>query len=204
MACSASGCRRHFKATKAEETPMIRETIIRKIVELELAGHSMLEDNVRSIDELLHVAAVNEFGSWETALQYAGVSTHDVGRCRDLTPERIKFRLRRLCATGYDLGAMVNRSRDRALYDATIRCFGSWREALTEAGINLANVTRHRPKNLDRDAMLLWIRNRKEAGQSITFSEVCFENRDYALAIKREFQSWARALQAAFPSETDQ
>ncbi|MFN5103212.1 MAG: hypothetical protein ACK5GJ_10505 [Planctomycetota bacterium] len=130
------------------------------------------------------------------------VSAHDVGRCRDLTPERIKFRLRRLCATGYDLGAMVNRSRDRALYDATIRHFGSWREALTEAGINLANVTRHKPKNLDRDAMLLWIRNRKEAGQSITFSEVCFENRDYALAIKREFRSWARALEAAF-LETD-
>ena len=53
---------------------------------------------------------------------------------------------------------------------------------------------------LDRDAILLWIRNRKEAVQSITFSEVCLENRDYALAIKREFRSWARALEAAFPS----
>jgi hypothetical protein len=176
---------------------MIRDTIIRKIVELDLAGNSLLEDNVRSVDELLHVAAVNEFGSWETALDYAGVSARDVGRSRDLTPERIKFRLRRLCANGYDLGAMVNRSRDRALYDAVIRHFGSWREALTTAGINLANVTRHRPKNLDRDAMLLWIRNRKEAGQSITFSEVCLENRDYALAIKREFRSWAKAIEAA-------
>jgi hypothetical protein len=178
---------------------MIRETIIRKIVELELAGHSMLEDNIRSMDELLHAAAVSEFGSWETALEYAGVNAHNVGRCRDLTQERIKFRLRRLCATGYDLGATVNRSRDRALYDACLRHFGSWREALTAAGINLANVTRHRPKNLDHDAMLLWIRNRKESGQSISFSEVCFENRDYALAIKREFRSWARALEAAFP-----
>lgn len=183
---------------------MIRETIIRKIVEIDVAGGSLFEERIQESDELLHASAVNEFGSWETALQYAGISANDVGRCRDLTPERIKFRLRRLCATGYDLGAMVNRSRDRALYDATIRHFGSWREALTEAGINLANVTRHKPKNLDRDAMLLWIRNCKEAGQSITFSEVCFENRDYALAIKREFHSWAKALQAAFPSETDQ
>ena len=48
--------------------------------------------------------------------------------------------------------------------------------------------------------MLLWIRNRKEAGQSFTFSEVCFENRDYALAIKREFGSWARALKSGVPS----
>jgi hypothetical protein len=76
-------------------------------------------------------------------------------------------------------------------------------EALTAAGINLANVTRHRPKNLDRDAMLLWIRNRKESGQSFTFSEVCLENRDYALAIKREFGSWARALEAAFPTSDE-
>jgi hypothetical protein len=132
-----------------------------------------------------------------------GDSAHDVGRCRDLTPERLQFRLRRLSATRYNLGAWVNRSRDRTLYDATIRHFGSWREALTETGINLANVTRHRPKNLDRDAMLLWIRNRKEAGQSITCSEACFENRDYALAIKREFRSWARALQAAFPTSDE-
>ena len=58
------------------------------------------------------------------------------------------------------------------------------------AGVNLANVTRHRPKNLDRDAMLLWIRNRKVSGKLI---EVCLENRDYALAIRREFRSWARA-----------
>jgi hypothetical protein len=43
---------------------------------------------------------------------------------------------------------MVNRSRDRALYDAAIRHFGSWREALTAAGINLVNVKRHKPKNL--------------------------------------------------------
>jgi hypothetical protein len=95
----------------------------------------------------------------------------------------------------------VNRSRDRAHYEAAVRHFGSWREALTAAGINLANVTRHRPKNLDHDAMLLWIRNRKEAGQSFTF--ICLENRDYALAIKREFGSWARALEAAFPTSDE-
>jgi hypothetical protein len=33
-------------------------------------------------------------------------------------------------------------------------------------------LVEHRPKNLDHDAMLLWMRNREEAGQSITFSEV--------------------------------
>jgi len=175
---------------------MIRETIIRKIVELELAGHSLLEDNVRTTDELLHAAAVSEFGSWETALDYAGVSSRAVGRSRDLSPERIK-QLRRLCTTGYDLGAKVNRSRDRAQYDAAVRHFGSWREALTAAGINLANVTRRRPKHFDRETMLLWLRNRQASGQTLIYSEVCLENRDHALAIRREFSSWQKAIDEA-------
>ncbi len=128
---------------------------------------------------------------------YDVVSAHVVGRCRDLTPERIKHRLRRLCTNGYDLGAKNNRSRDRRLYEAFIRHFGSWRDVLTNAGINLAIVTHSKPNNLDREAMLLWIRNHKEAGQSINFSEVCFENRDYALAIRSEFRSWTRAIKAA-------
>jgi hypothetical protein len=51
--------------------------------------------------------------------------------------------------------------------------------------------------------MLLWLRNRKEADQLFTFSEVCLENRDYALAIKREFGSWARALEEAFPTSDE-
>lgn len=180
---------------------MIRETIIRKIVELDIAGNSLFEENIQASDELLHAAAVSEFGSWETALGYAGVSSNDVVRCRGLTPERVKRQLRRLCTTGYDLGAMVNRSRDRGLYDACLRHFGSWRNALSASGINLDNVTRHRPRQLDRESMILWIRNRKASGQKLAYTDVCLENRDYALAIKREFRSWSRALEAAFPPQ---
>jgi len=113
--------------------------------------------------------------------------------------KRIKRQLRRLCTTGYDLGAAVNRRRDRGLYDAAVRHFGSWREALTATGINLANVTHHRPKHFDRDAMLLWLRNRQAAGQSLVYTDVCLENRDYALAIRRVFRSWEKAMEAAFP-----
>jgi hypothetical protein len=44
--------------------------------------------------------------------------------------------------------------------------------------------------------MILWLRNRQAAGQSLVYGEVCLENRDYAMAIKREFCSWAKALKA--------
>jgi hypothetical protein len=176
---------------------MMRETIIRQIVELDLAGQSLLEENVQSSNVLLHSSAVREFASWETALSYAGVSARDVGRCRDLTPERIKRQLRRLCTTGYDLGAKVNRGRDHAFYEAAVRHFGCWRDALAAAGVNLSHVSHRRPKHLDRETMLLWIQQRHAAGQSLVWTTVCLENRDHALAIRREFYSWRKALQAA-------
>jgi hypothetical protein len=87
------------------------------------------------------------FGSWDTALEYSGVQARDVGRTRELTPDRTAQQLRRLCTTGYDLAAMINRSRDRPLYEAGLRHYGSWRAALTAAGINLANFSRRRPED---------------------------------------------------------
>ncbi|TWU38671.1 hypothetical protein Q31b_37490 [Novipirellula aureliae] len=176
---------------------MIREAIIRKIVERDLAGDSLLEDEVRRDEELLHAAAIEDFGSWETALEYSGVRARDVGRSRDLGAERTAQQLRRLCTTGYDLGALVNRSRDRPLYEAALRHHGSWRAALTAAGISLANVSRRRPENFDRETMILWLQQRQAAGESLIYTEVCLENRDKAMAIRRTFGSWKAALAMA-------
>ncbi len=65
--------------------------------------------------------------------------------------------------------------------------FGSWREALLASGINLANVSRWRPKHLDRDLMILWLQQRQAAGQSLKCTAVCLGNRDYVMAIRRTF-----------------
>lgn len=45
--------------------------------------------------------------------------------------------------------------------------------------------------------MILWLQHRHAAGQSLTLTKVCLENRDYALAIRQEFGSWREALKAA-------
>jgi hypothetical protein len=183
---------------------MIRDTIIRKIVELDVAGHRLAEESIRETNELLYEAALNEFGSWQTALDYAGVRARDVGRSREQTAERVKQRLRRLCTTGYDLGAHLNRERDRDLYYAALHHFGTWRSALTASGINLSNVTNKTTKHLNRATMLLWLQCRKAEGKTVMYRDVCLENRLYALAIRREFGSWIKAMKEAFPSEDDE
>ena len=193
---SIVSCRRGEVRAK-EGGVMIREAIIRKIVERDVAGNSLIEDDVSREDELLHAAAIEDFGSWDTALEYSGVRARDVARSRDLGAERTEQQLRRLCTTGYDLGAKVNRSRNRTLYDAALRYHGSWRAALTAAGINLSNVSRRRPEHFDRETMLLWLRARQAAGESLIYTEVCLEHRDKALAIRRTFGSWKAAIIAA-------
>ena len=92
---------------------------------------------------------------------------------------------------------MVNRARNRPLYEAVLHFHGSWRGGLTAAGINLANVSRTRPKKIDKETMILWLKERASSGQTLVWTEVCLENREQALAIRRRFGSWAKALQAA-------
>ena len=176
---------------------MIRETIIRRIVQLDIAGNALVEEEIRSAEELLYLAAIKEFGSWDTAIEYAGVSVRDALLSRELSPERVTHRLRRLCTTGYDLGAKVNRNRDKALYLAALKHFGTWRKALASAGIDLKNVANRKPRHLTRETMLLWIRGRHETGKTLMYRDACLENRDYALAIRREFGSWIRAVREA-------
>ncbi|TWU39979.1 hypothetical protein Q31b_32950 [Novipirellula aureliae] len=89
---------------------------------------------------------------------------------------------------------MVNRKRDRALDEAVLRYHCTWRAALAAAGINLANVSRRRPDHFDRETMILWLRKRQAAGQTLVFFEVCLENRDHALVIRRTFGSRGKAI----------
>ncbi len=45
--------------------------------------------------------------------------------------------------------------------------------------------------------MILWLQQRQAAGQSLRWTVVCLENRDHALAIRREFGNWRDAIDAA-------
>lgn len=177
---------------------MSREAIIRQIVDRDLAHKDLSDETVRKNESALYAIACDEFGSWETALEYAGVDARaSIHIDNTWNAQQVKKHLRRLCTTGYDLTAHPNRSRNHALYQAVLHHFGSWRAGLMASGINLANVSRRRPKDFTREAGILWLQERHAAGQTLVWTEVCLENRDYAVAIRRTFRSWGNALIAA-------
>ena len=146
----------------------------------------------------LHAAACEHFGTWSTALKYAGISLRRKSANPAYTPQEVVRILRHLCSNGYNLSAQRNKRRDRRLHESARKHFGSWRDALQAAGINVhyatAPVNSHR---FSRSQIIEAIQQRHEAGLSLSWSATCRENRALAVAAKHYFRSWRLALVAA-------
>ena len=177
---------------------MNREDVIREIVERDIHNLPLSEEAVKRDAKLLLAAACEQFGTWETALTYAGVNVRRVAVVDEYSPERVLQKIRNICRLGNDLSGKRNERRDRRLCDAARQYFGSWRLALRAAGIDLNRVVqRSKPRRLDRQQIVAALRERQAAGRSLCWSQVCLEDHDLATGAAAAFHGWRRALVAA-------
>ena len=177
---------------------MRREDVIRKIVEREVRGQPLSAEAAARDARALHSAACEHFGTWETALTYAGISRRRAAIEDQYSPDRVLRKLRKLCCNGYDLSARSVARRDRRLVDTARQHFGSWRKALRAAGITLERIAPPgKSGRLDRDAIIQELHRRHRAGLTLKWSDVALENRTFALNVKYAFGSWCRGLAAA-------
>ena len=151
-----------------EDKSMSREAVIRRIVERDQTGQNLTEMAVLHEVPDLHQAAIERFGAWETALQYAGIDPRRLPVLQDYTTEYVLRKLQRLCRDGYSLKAADNMRRDRRLYDTARRYFGEWRKALAAAGVNLqyAGLRSGKPRRLERENTLEELRQWLAAGHA--------------------------------------
>ena len=175
---------------------MKREDVIRGIVSREMANRSIDAERVKKADPELYEAANELFGTWETALEYAGTRQLQKQAVPELDPETVLKKLRYLCNNGYALGARRNQKRDRRLFSATRRHFGTWRKALIAAGINVQRLSKG-SRGRDPATVLLKINERHETGSSMNRCDVMMDDNDLAMVAIRLFGSWGRALTAA-------
>lgn len=177
---------------------MSREDVIRQIVERDVQNLGLSEDVILQDAPELHTAACEFYGTWDTALRYAGISGRRVSIADLSNQEFVIRRIRQLCLDGYELSAARNKERDRQLYNAARKHFGSWHRALRAVGMNLEQARpSSKPRNLSREKVIETLRQRHAAGLPLSWSEVCLENRVFAIAAKQLFRSWRRALEAA-------
>lgn len=177
---------------------MTRAQIIRKIVERDISQAALEIAIVQQEDRELYDAACDHFGTWDTALEYAGVRRRRASRRSQNDQRELLHELRKLCVRGGNLAAQRVRERNRKLYEAAKLQFGSWREALEAVGVNLANEPLSlQSRRHDKRQIIQDLQEQHAAGLSLSWAVACLENRSLATAAKHAFQSWRKALVAA-------
>jgi hypothetical protein len=168
---------------------------IRRMYEI---GENLNYANIAQEQVALLRAATRYFGSWRLAVEYSGLNYDDIRRYKTWSRDRILERIHELHAQGEDLSwRHVSTKVDPQLAAAATKRkhFGSWRSAVSAAGLDYAQIRRYR--EWDEDTITSRLRDLH--AQGIDLNAKSIEEYDITLitAARRRFDSWDRALTAA-------
>ncbi len=174
------------------------ETIALEILRRYQAGEDLCYSTISTHDTALLRASMRYFGSWRNAVEAAGLNYEDVKRYKTWTSERIVNRIRELHAQGADLSwRHISTRLDPQLAAAATKRkhFGSWRSAITAAGLDYNHIRRYREWTPERITHRLQELHR----QGVSLNARHIETYDITLltAARRRFESWDHALTAA-------
>lgn len=161
-------------------------------------GEALYANHVRINYQELLAAAIRYYGSWQKAVETAGIAYDQVRKYRKWSNETIIQEIRDLHARGVDLSfrAMALSQYNSMVY-AAIRpkYFGSWKAALEAAGLESEEIYRYR--SWEETDILEEIRRLKSEGADLS-SKAMDENSNRLIATaRRRFGNWGRALERA-------
>lgn len=138
----------------------------------------------------------NYFGSWKDALEAAGLPSQDIYRYRTWDNETIIDEIKQLHAKGHDLSSRNMDMTHNSLIATARRRFGSWEDALKEAGIDYTHIRKR--KRWTRDGIIEGLRKLKSEGVPLISTEVAKRAPDlFAAACKKKFfGTWLGAVEA--------
>jgi hypothetical protein len=121
----------------------------------------------KGIPVRLYEAARRFFGTWETALQKAGLNYEAATGVRRWTPEKIVAAIRELAERGVPLSASYVEDHDPTLFNAAVKQFPrSWAKALRAAGFDPDEHKTSRGR-WNRQGAEHWVRKRVAMRRSI-------------------------------------
>ena len=161
-------------------------------------GEPLYANHVRLNFQELLAASIRYYGSWQKAVEMAGIPYDQVRKYRKWSNEAIIQEIRNLHAQGVDLSfrAMALSQHNSMVY-AAIRpkYFGSWKTALEAAGLESEEIYRYR--SWEETDILEEIRRLKSEGADLS-SKSMDENSNRLIATaRRRFGNWGRALERA-------
>lgn len=112
---------------------MSREDVIRRLVGREQQQLDLTEEVVFQEEPELHASACEHFGTWETALEYAGIELEIPGQ--KWSPEKVIEALQLRQQQGFRMQSIWE--DDNPLAMAALHYFGSMRNARLAAGVEV-------------------------------------------------------------------
>jgi molybdenum-dependent DNA-binding transcriptional regulator ModE len=139
----------------------------------------------------------NYFGSWKNALEAAGLPSEDIYRYRIWDNETIIDEIKQLRDRGHDLSSKNMDMTHNSLIATARRRFGSWEDALKNAGIDYTQIRKR--KRWTREGIVEGLRELKSQGVPLISTEVAKRAPGlFAAACKKKFVgTWLGAVEAA-------
>ncbi len=175
-----------------------KESIGLEIISLYQQGENLSYSHVAGEQVALLRAATRYFGSWRTAIESTGLNYDDIRRYKVWSRSRIVDRITELFEKGEDLSwRNVSMTVDPQLAAAATKHkhFGSWKSAVSAAGLDYAQIRRYREWDADTIKKKIVELSNKDIDLNAKF----MEEYDITLitAARRRFDSWDKALTAA-------
>jgi hypothetical protein len=177
---------------------VLRKEVICRIVERQMQGRGLIEEVVLQDMPQLHQSACEQFGTWDTALLYAGVHLCGLYSRRTYSREQVLQKIRKHCRSGLKPTVKSVCRHDYRLHEAALQEFGNWRQALVAAGLDLsrARLGTTKPQRISRAQVLDALQAWNAAGHAIRWRDICLENRALAIAARSRFRSWRQVIAA--------
>jgi hypothetical protein len=175
-----------------------KESIAMEIVSMYESGENLNYSTIASTSLSLLRAATRYFGTWEAAVNFAGLDYDQIRRYKSWTRDRIIGRIQELHKQGVDLSwrnVCLNVDPQLAAAATKKSHFGSWREALESSGLDYDAIRRYR--EWDDQRVLQMVRDFHAKGKELNAKNMEQEDITLITAARRRFDSWHQALTAA-------
>jgi len=175
-----------------------KESIAMEIVSMYESGENLNYSSIANTNLSLLRAATRYFGTWEAAVNFAGLDYDQIRRYKSWTRERIVARIQELHKQGIDLSwrnVCLNVDPQLAAAATKKSHFGSWREALESSGLDYDAIRRYR--EWDDQRVLQMVRDFHAKGKGLNAKNMEQEDITLITAARRRFDSWHQALTAA-------
>ena len=118
------------------------ERILERIRELHSQGEDLSWRHMCQLDPSLAAAATRKshFGSWQAALEQAGLDYEQIRRYQEWSDEKVLRRVRDLSGQGELLNAKRMERKNIRLLTAARRRFVSWDRVLSAAGVDSRDI----------------------------------------------------------------